>query len=81
MSRDHHRFCERDIAGLPGVGGAGAHGVLVTTEKDWPRLRGVLPARSRVALLVLSLRWNEPGAESWWIGWLRAVATGPAGSA
>ena len=76
LFRDHHRFRESDVAGLPGVGEAGARGVLVTTEKDWPRLRAVLPPHSRVALVVQSLRWNEPVAESWWIDWLRAVTEG-----
>jgi tetraacyldisaccharide-1-P 4'-kinase len=81
LFRDHHHFCESDIDGLPGVGEAGTHGVLVTTEKDWPRLRAVLPHRSRVTLVVQSLRWNEPGAEAWWIDWLRAVVTNAAGAA
>lgn len=79
--RDHHRFRESDILGLPGVGEAGAGGVLLTTEKDWPRLRGVLPPRSRVTLVVQSLRWNEPGAEAWWSEWLRAVTKGAGGPA
>jgi tetraacyldisaccharide 4'-kinase len=81
LFRDHHRFCEGDLEGLPGVGETGVGGVLVTTEKDWPRLRGVLPPGSRVSLVVQSLRWNEPGAEGWWIQWLRTVtmkAVGPA---
>ena len=81
LFRDHHRFCESDIAGLAGVGEAGARGVLVTTEKDWPRLRAVLPPRSRVNLVVQSLRWNEPGAEAWWIDWMRTVVTGATGRA
>lgn len=76
--RDHHTFDKRDLGGLAGVGEIGAPGLLVTTEKDWPRLRGVLPAGSRVALLVQSLRWNEPDAESWWLGWLRRLAAGSA---
>jgi tetraacyldisaccharide 4'-kinase len=81
LFRDHHRFCESDIEGLPGVGEAGSRGVLVTTEKDWPRLRVVLPPRSRVALVVQSLRWNEPGAEAWWIDWLRTVTAAAVGTA
>jgi tetraacyldisaccharide 4'-kinase len=76
---DHHRFGSRDLEGLVGVGAGKIPGVLVTTEKDWPRLRGVLPAGSRVALLVQSLRWNEPGAEAWWVDWLRGVSERVAG--
>jgi hypothetical protein len=53
----------------------------VTTEKDWPRLRGVLPPGSRVSLVVQSLRWNESGVEAWWIDWLRAVTTSAADAA
>jgi tetraacyldisaccharide 4'-kinase len=75
LFRDHHRFSESDLVGLSGVGETGARGVLLTTEKDWPRLRGVLPPGSRVALIVQSLRWNEPDAEPWWIDWLRAATT------
>jgi tetraacyldisaccharide 4'-kinase len=81
LFRDHHRFCEGDIERLPGVGEERARGVLVTTEKDWPRLRGVLPPRSRVALVVQSLRWNEPDAEAWWTDWLRQVTAAGAGAA
>jgi tetraacyldisaccharide 4'-kinase len=81
LFRDHHRFCESNIEDLPGVGEAGAGGVLVTTEKDWPRLRSVLPPVSRVSLVVQSLRWNESGAEAWWIDWLRAVTASAAGAA
>ncbi len=78
--RDHHRFRERDLRGLPGVGGDGPRGLLVTTEKDWPRLRGVLPPGSQAALIVQSLRWNEPDAEVWWIGWLRKLVAAGAGA-
>lgn len=67
LFRDHHRYEESDLQGHA------PEAALVTTEKDWPRLRRVLDPRARVTLLVQSIRWNEAGAEAGWREWLAGV--------
>lgn len=47
--------------------------VIVTTEKDWPRLRPALPPEARVALLAQTICWNEEGATAGWLEWIRSV--------
>lgn len=82
---DHHRFRASDLRHLrkssgEGVGEAEPGLALVTTEKDWIRMRGLLAAEPlpglRIALLTQALIWNEPEAEPTLSGWMREV-TGP----
>ncbi len=67
LFEDHHRYAESDLRGLSETA------PLVTTEKDWPRIRRVLSPSARVTLLVQSIRWNESGAEAGWREWLAGI--------
>jgi tetraacyldisaccharide 4'-kinase len=62
---DHHWYQERDLAGLEGrVAGAGLDG-LVTTEKDWVRLRPLRPCR--IPLYVVSVKLHLVAGHADWL--------------
>jgi tetraacyldisaccharide 4'-kinase len=93
---DHHRFSRAELASVlrqvargrstRGAAAAAAEGegpCLVTTEKDWMRLRALLPAEARargapnpnirLSVLIQTLCWNEPEAEPKLGDWLERI--------
>lgn len=56
---DHHRFSERDIAGLRGAA-VRSDARLVTTAKDWVRLPAAW--RADIDVFEVEIRWREPAA-------------------
>jgi tetraacyldisaccharide 4'-kinase len=63
--RDHHWYTERDLAGLEARASAPGIDGLVTTEKDWVRLRALRPCRR--PLYVVSVRLDLLSGHETWI--------------
>jgi tetraacyldisaccharide 4'-kinase len=61
---DHHWYSERDLATLESRAAAGGIDGLVTTEKDWVRLRPLRP--SRRPLYVVSVRLDLVAGQGEW---------------
>jgi tetraacyldisaccharide 4'-kinase len=62
--RDHHWYSREDLARLEGLAASGGADGLVTTEKDWVRLRRLPPLRR--PLYVLSVRLQLTSGEQAW---------------
>ena len=62
--RDHHWYSREDLARLEGLAASGGADGLVTTEKDWVRLRRLPPLRR--PLYVLSVRLQLTSGEEAW---------------
>jgi tetraacyldisaccharide 4'-kinase len=75
---DHHWFTARDVQELTRDGRASGAQGLVTTEKDWVRIRDLAP--STLPLWVLPVRLAlESGRDLWQQALAAALATHPLG--
>lgn len=71
---DHHRYTRDDLATLERRAAAASAAGLVTTEKDWARLRGLPPPS--IPLYVLAVRLAlVSGAAEWQAAFARVAAT------